>query len=127
MLILGSGNVVHNLGMLNWSQPDAGMDWARRFDDDAAAMLMSNPAAIATLNSHADFCRAVPTPDHFIPLLHLAGLDAAASERPQMLVDGYAYGSLSMVSYAIGARPVPSGARARQDWSCRIPADESNI
>ena len=33
VLIVGSGNIVHNLRALNWSQPDSGFDWTRRFDD----------------------------------------------------------------------------------------------
>lgn len=128
VLIVGSGNVVHNLGMVNWSRPDAGTDWARRFDDDAAAILMSNPADIATLTAHPDYRFAVPTPDHFIPLLYLAGLAAAAGEQPEVLVDGYAYGSLSMASYALGTGLDPVGGTGEAGLTVpNVPADETNI
>lgn len=45
---------------------------------------------------------AAPTPDHFIPLLYLAGLSDADWQRPDVLVDGYAFGSLSMIAYTFG-------------------------
>jgi len=128
VLILGSGNVVHNLGMVNWSQPDAGTEWARRFDDDAAEMMISNPADIASLVAHPDYRLAVPTPDHFIPLLYLAGLAAAAGQQPEVLVDGYAYGSLSMTSYALGSGLDPVVGAGEAGLAVPdVPADETNI
>lgn len=103
VLIIGSGNVVHNLRALDWGQPDAGFDWAHRFDDDARRLLTERPADIASLQGHPDFKRAVPTPDHFIPLIYIAALAAAEKCDPRVLIDGYAYGSLSMTCYGLDA------------------------
>lgn len=104
VLIVGSGNVVHNLRQIDWNQPGTGFDWARRFDDATRQHMTESPARIVELADHPDFARAVPTPDHFIPLLYLAGLAAAAGSTGTVLADGYTYGSLSMTSYTLGAR-----------------------
>jgi 4,5-DOPA dioxygenase extradiol len=45
----------------------------------------------------------VPTPDHFIPLLYLAGLAGDTSRAAEVLVDGYPAGSLSMTAYTLDA------------------------
>jgi 4,5-DOPA dioxygenase extradiol len=74
VMIVASGNVVHNLGMIEWSNPDHGADWAHRFDDEARHIMTTDPAAIGTLLEHPDFALAVPTPDHFLPLVYTAGL-----------------------------------------------------
>ena len=107
VLVLGSGNVVHNLGMLDWSAPDAGFDWARRFDAAAAEVLGTHPADLPRLRTHPDYARSVPTPDHFLPLLYVAGLASAAKRPLEVLVDGLAYGSISMAAYTLDA-PAPA-------------------
>ena len=115
VLVVASGNVVHNLRAVDWSTPDAGFDWAQRFDEDARVAMTSRPGEIGRLRSHADFTSAVPTPDHYIPLLYLAGLADAAGTPADVLVDGYAYGSLSMTSYTLGtATGTPKEARAQR-------------
>jgi 4,5-DOPA dioxygenase extradiol len=112
VLILGSGNVVHNLREMDWSRPDAGFDWARRFDEAAQEVLQNRPAETPRLKEHPDFARASPTPDHFLPLVYLAGL-ASASQRPaEVLIQGYALGSLSMTSYSLD-RGRPAEVRPR--------------
>ena len=102
VLILASGNVVHNLGLMAWERPDAGFDWARRFDEAARDIVVHAPGDVLRLAEHPDYALAVPTPDHFIPLLYFSGLAAAAGDDvrpPEVLIDGYANGSLSMTCY----------------------------
>ena len=106
VLLLGSGNVVHNLRMLDWSAPDAGFDWARRFDAAAREVLSTAPADLPRLRAHPDYARSVPTPDHFLPLLYVAGLAGVAKRPLEVLVDGLAYGSISMAAYTLDA-PAP--------------------
>jgi 4,5-DOPA dioxygenase extradiol len=111
VLIVGSGNVVHNLGGVDPRHPDAGFDWARRFDEAAREAMVGDPDRVGALPSHRDFPAAAPTPDHFIPLLYLAGLAAASGHATEALVDGYVYGSLSMTSYGLDVPGEPaSGA-----------------
>ncbi|MFG2107598.1 4,5-DOPA-extradiol-dioxygenase [Micromonospora chersina] len=128
VLVVASGNVVHNLGGVDPRLADEGFDWARRFDDAARETVQDAPTEAARLDGHRDFDLAVPTPDHFIPLLYLAGLAGAAGERPDVLVDGYAYGSLSMTAYTLGLRcggePPPGGAPSLPGG---VPADSANI
>ena len=109
VLIIGSGNVVHNLRRIAWAQPDGAFDWNRRFDDAVRAVLHDEPGDVLRLVDHPDYELAVPTPDHFVPLLYLAGLAAEAGVPADVFVDGYAYGSLSMACYGIGLDgPEPS-------------------
>ncbi|WBP94095.1 4,5-DOPA dioxygenase extradiol [Mycolicibacterium neoaurum] len=97
VLVLGSGNIVHNLRLMDSGFADTGFDWATRFDTAARELLTTDPAEVLRLREHADYPIAVPTPDHFIPMLYFAGI---AGARPaSVLVDGYSYGSLSMTSY----------------------------
>ena len=115
VLILGSGNVVHNLGGVNPEMPESGFDWAQRFDSDAKEAMLDDPLNAARLDGHRDFRHAVPTPDHFLPLLYLAGLAGAADQGADVLVDGYTYGSLSMTAYTLGLSSLPvlsNGAEA---------------
>ena len=127
ILIVGSGNVVHNLRRIEWDKPDAGSDWAARFDDAVVDQLASNPAEILKLRQHADYALAVPTPDHFIPLLHIAGLAAESGEQIEPLVRGYAMGSLSMTCFGIGAAATCREEEGAATLPEGMPADQTNI
>ena len=124
ILILGSGNIVHNLASMQWQLADEGFDWAQRFDDAARTQMLHGPDGFGRLAGHADFDAAVPTPDHFLPSVYFAGLAAAANEAADVLVDGYTFGSLSMTSYTLGASvPESAGSRALRRRRChtRLP------
>ena len=103
VLILGSGNVVHNLRLIDWNLPGKGTDWAHRFDDDMRAIMTSDPSQLGSSNAHADYRLAAPTPDHFLPLAYIAGLSAQADVPTRTLIDGYELGTLSMTSYELPA------------------------
>ncbi|MEH0826059.1 MULTISPECIES: 4,5-DOPA dioxygenase extradiol [unclassified Micromonospora] len=128
VLVVASGNVVHNLGGVDPMLGDRGFDWARRFDDAAREVMLDEPTEAARLDAHRDFGCAVPTPDHFIPLLYLAGIAGASRSKPEVLVHGYAYGSLSMTAYTVGLScrggDQPAGAPSLPPG---VPADSANI
>ncbi|MFL6139163.1 MAG: 4,5-DOPA dioxygenase extradiol [Frankiaceae bacterium] len=129
ILVIASGNVVHNLRGMDWHLTDAGYDWAQRFDDDAKERMATDPTGVTRLDAHRDFRNAVPTPDHFIPLLYLAGLADAAGSGTDVIVDGYAYGSLSMTAYSLGMAcpPAEGGDAGAPAGPGDVPPDESNI
>lgn len=106
ILVLSSGNVVHNLRRIDWRAGDTGEAWAQRFDDAAMDLMLNRPGDIASLADHADFGAAVPTPDHFVPLLYTAGIAAATPGGAEALVRGYSLGSLSMTCYGVSCETI---------------------
>ena len=129
VLIIASGNIVHNLRRIDWSEPDGATDWNRRFDDAAATLLRERPGDILELVAHADFELAVPTPDHFIPMLYLAALATADDDTLDAFVEGAAFGSISMTSYTLGAACPPSTSSdpAPSTRSATAPPEETNL
>src|SRR5207249_1277613 len=102
----------------------------RRFDDAARAALVNDPTEAAALASHRDFARAAPTPDHFLPLLYLAGMASAAGRTAKVLTDGYAFGSLSMTSYTLDCA-CPPGSEDRRPSAglpdpVKFPPEDTN-
>jgi 4,5-DOPA dioxygenase extradiol len=112
---------VHNLRRIEWSQPDGAFDWNRRFDADAATILEERPGDVLSLADHPDFERAVPTPDHFIPLLHIAALASEAGVPAHRFVDGYAYGSLSMACYCVDHQAAADASNADDAGGAPVP------
>ena len=101
VLLVGSGNVVHNLRALDWKAADLGFDWARRFNDKAIEIARTRPADAAALVADRDFPQVAPTPEHFLPFLYVAGFGAQLGKPLDVLADGYAYGSLSMTCFTV--------------------------
>ena len=98
VMVVASGNVVHNLRMMQRHLPDGAFDWNERFDRAVEEQLGEDPGAILRLMEHGDYDKAVPTPDHFIPLLYLAGMGQAGEGALEPLVHGFAMGSLDRKS-----------------------------
>lgn len=130
VLVVGSGNIVHNLGAVDFSQPDSAYDWATRFDVRAREILLDRPIDVTDLDADRDYRLAVPTPDHFLPLLYFAGLAADSGEQVSSLVEGHAAGSISMASYTIGIDCPPDGAGDDHPAAAlptSIPTNETNL
>lgn len=101
ILIIGSGNVVHNLGRIDWSATNRGYDWAERFDVAVREQMNDAPGEIGRLAEHKDYTLAVPTPEHFLPLAYVAGIASVSEQKPEVMIGGCALGSLSMTSFTI--------------------------
>ncbi|MGO9560818.1 MAG: 4,5-DOPA dioxygenase extradiol [Acidimicrobiales bacterium] len=134
ILIMGSGNVVHNLQLVQFSLGATGFDWAYRFDDRVRALMSGQPADILAVEELPEFALAVPTPDHFIPLLYVAALAAEANRTCDLLVDGALAGSLTMTAYTLDNAAVELDLESAPEEPDEafpdpavIPPDETNL
>lgn len=100
VLIFGSGNIVHNLRLVDWHMENKGFDWAYKFDDFINENILNkNHENILKYRDLGDIAKlAVPTPDHFYPLLYILG---ASSEEDKITSFNKfcELGSLTMTSY----------------------------
>jgi 4,5-DOPA dioxygenase extradiol len=102
VMVVGSGNIVHNLGILDWGAHGKGAVWAEEFDAEARRILTGkNPSDIISLLDHPNARKAVPTAEHFLPVAYIAGLAQARGKSLEVLVGGCELGSLSMTSYVL--------------------------
>jgi 4,5-DOPA dioxygenase extradiol len=104
VLILGSGNLVHNLHAYAWGRhPQEPYDWALRFEAVAKqSMLERNyQRLIAYEQLGPDAMLSIPTPDHYLPLLYVLG-SAQDDEAITFPVSGVDGGSISMLSVQVG-------------------------
>jgi 4,5-DOPA dioxygenase extradiol len=104
VLVIGSGNVVHNLRVLDRRDDAPGFDWAVRFNDHVRNALAArdHDALIDYAAGGEDAALAVPTPEHYLPLLYIAALQGE-DEPISFPVDGIDKGSLGMLTVVAGS------------------------
>jgi len=105
ILLLGSGDIVHNLHAYAWGRhPQAPYDWALRFEAHVRGALMRGDHA--PLIDYAilgrDAVLAVPTPEHYLPLLYVIGA-SLPGEGVSFPVEGMDGGSVSMLAVQVGS------------------------
>lgn len=104
VLILGSGNIVHNLHTYSWGKHDADpYDWALRFEKMVRTALRSGnvESLIAYEKLGKDALLSVPTPDHYLPFLYILA-QSQHNEEITFPVEGFDDGSISMTAIQIG-------------------------
>jgi 4,5-DOPA dioxygenase extradiol len=108
ILIVGSGNLVHNLHAYAWGRhmPEP-YDWAMKFELEARQMMLAND--FKPLVNYEDLGPAamlsVPTPDHYLPLLYVIATQQQG-ETITFPVEGVDGGSISMLSVCVGGASV---------------------
>ncbi|MBI5541830.1 MAG: 4,5-DOPA dioxygenase extradiol [Bacteroidia bacterium] len=105
VLIIGSGNMVHNLGMIDWeklNEIDYGYDWAIEANEQMKKFILSNDhkQLINFKSQGKAFQLAIPTPEHYLPLLYALALKEE-NENITFFNDKLVGGSLTMTSVKI--------------------------
>jgi len=107
VLIIGSGNMVHNLGMLAWDRlqdSEYGYDWALEASTKMKQYILNGDfkPLINFRNQGRAFDLAIPTPEHYLPLIYALGLKGE-KEKISLFNDKALAGSLTMTSLKIDA------------------------
>lgn len=104
ILIIGSGNIVHNLRMVAWNKlnEDFGYDWALEANDKMKRYILSNnhQPLIDFNNQGNEFALSIPSPEHYLPMLYTLALKSE-DEEITLFNDKPVGGSLSMTSLKI--------------------------
>jgi 4,5-DOPA dioxygenase extradiol len=104
VLIIGSGNIVHNLHTYAWGKHEVQpFDWAIRFERLARDLLVKGDHGplVAYEQLGKDALLSAPTPDHYLPLLYVIALQREG-EQVSFPVEGFDGGSISMLTVQIG-------------------------
>tara|TARA_R110000868_G_scaffold99416_1_gene273575 strand:- start:490 stop:1254 length:765 start_codon:yes stop_codon:yes gene_type:complete len=98
VLIIGSGNVVHNLGLVKWRNDGVAFDWATSFNDAVRDHITrGDHGPLIDYERFGEPARlSIPTPDHYLPLLYVLGA-IRPTDKVSFPVDGIDMGSLSML------------------------------
>lgn len=102
VLIIGSGNIVHNLRLVDWHNKDSGFDWALEINEKFKKLITEgNHKELINYNSLGyESNLAIPTPEHYLPLLYILGMKEE-EETVSFFNDKVVMGSLSMTSLII--------------------------
>jgi 4,5-DOPA dioxygenase extradiol len=102
ILILGSGNVVHNLRLIHWDRDAKSYPWAEQFNAFFISAIQANDHnSLVYCEDYGDGAHlAIPTPEHYWPALYILALQTEA-ERAKVLIDGIEMSSISMLSFSI--------------------------
>jgi len=97
VLLMGSGNLVHNLGMIAWDDTAVAPDWAQEFDAKMADFILRrDKKGICKYQEWGQLSQmAHPSNDHLLPLLHVLGTEKSEDEI-QFIHEGFQNGSISM-------------------------------
>ncbi len=107
VLILGSGNIVHNLRRMDWHLQEGGFSWASRFNNRVRRLLLEHDVEGLCRLGDEDARLAVPTPEHYLPLLYVAAV-RDDGEYLTLLNDHIDYGAIGMLSAWVGhMKPAP--------------------
>lgn len=104
VLIIGSGNIVHNLGLIDRAPQTQVYDWAHAFDLAIKKALLDRDMSQISMKGDiksSQWLRAHPTLEHYLPLLYTVGA-TSADEKIMFPYEGFEHGSLSMRSVLIG-------------------------
>ncbi|HEX8966635.1 MAG TPA: 4,5-DOPA dioxygenase extradiol [Chloroflexota bacterium] len=102
VLVMGSGNIVHNLRLMDRGRPGEGPEWASRYDTLIQGYLRDGDSdALVAYDRHPDSALAVPTPDHYLPLLYALGV-RREDDTCKFIVDGLDLACVSMTSVQFG-------------------------
>jgi 4,5-DOPA dioxygenase extradiol len=103
ILIIGSGNIVHNLGLIDFDIDAKPFGWAMKFDEKIKQLLASgnHEQLLNYRGIGQEAVYAVPTLDHYLPLIYAIGLQKKG-ESLKFIHEGFQHGSVSMRAFQIG-------------------------
>jgi 4,5-DOPA dioxygenase extradiol len=106
VLIIGSGNMVHNLRMVDWDRlndPEYGYDWAIKMNDKFKELIQDgdHKPLISYTSLGREALLAIPTPEHYLPLMYTLGLKTN-NDKISFFNDKAVGGSLTMTSVQLG-------------------------
>jgi 4,5-DOPA dioxygenase extradiol len=123
ILIIGSGNLVHNLRLYDWGRTStAPYDWASRFEQQARELMVANDVGplIDYESLGPDVRLSIPTPEHYLPLLYVLGCQSG-SDVVSFPVEGIEGRSVSMLAVQVGREPGAVSSSSKQNIESHEP------